>query len=459
LEGSNTLSALSEFADFVKKAGPSLGAQATPGSATSKMQADAGVASAGDTDAGGATPGQTTTPHLGPDYDMADSHPTHVRVIKLPEEPGVNLPTSTQTDPDVDIIERGSKKKERMKLSAVVSSPQYVDKAAQKMTAKPVNLTTLEVKTMQFTDSGGGTFDVNMSDIRFSPALPALSFERNGKFIYPLFRTGEVLFDTFNTPQIVSFAKWVNAEIKKRLATRLEITKAGFQFMIALAELAGAAEMPEAPGGKVSTPRVVGRSGGKPAGGGAEPPSVPRPPEGPAKPPTKTIVESPPPPPKPPAKPAGPAPATPKQTPAAMEKPNIGTGTTQPAPPQRPAQGRPLDSTHPGVKNQPTVETGSPGTPAPEGSPSSGGPNQPKLNTLEPKNLPANQQISIKTPGGPKQLTVGQYRSLVRDAEEWIGKNRVVGTKINDERQLVEQATEKFGLDKNWRHIDNPYIY
>jgi uncharacterized membrane protein YgcG len=163
--------------------------------------------------------------------------------------------------------------------------------------------------------------------------------------------------------------------------------------------------------------------------------------------------------------------AQPAKAPAATQKPNtdIGNATTQPGKPQRPPQGHPLDSTAPGIQQRQTVGTGSgggssgggsSGGPSSSGSQGGGGPPK-KYDTMAPKNLPEGQQISIQTPGGPKQLTVGQYRKLARDAEKWMGEQRRAngGKAPVDESTLGRQAAEKFGLDKNWRSVKNPYIY
>ena len=82
---------------------------------------------------------------------------------------------------------------------------------------------------------------------------------------------------------------------------------------------------------------------------------------------------------------------------------------------------------------------------------------------MAPRNLPDSQQITIHTSQGPKQMTVGQYRQQVKQAEKWISdqmqKNLNRGIKNHDHQQLTQQAADKFGLNKNWRSINNPYIY
>lgn len=160
------------------------------------------------------------------------------------EAPDQTLPQG-DTDPELDVVDHDSDKTIRMKKSAILKSPYYVDNAAFKMTAKPVNLTTLEVKTMDFTSSSGETFSVDLSDVVYGSKMPALSFVRKQKIFYPVTRDGDIVFDKVNTPNIVRFAEWVNQEIDKRRKLRIKITSATFLFMIALAELGAAVGAPE----------------------------------------------------------------------------------------------------------------------------------------------------------------------------------------------------------------------
>jgi hypothetical protein len=98
-----------------------------------------------------------------------------------------------------------------------------VDNAAQKMWAKPKDLISLEVKTMNFTSSVGH-FSVDMDDIQLGMPLPAMR-------------------------QIVLYKRWVLQEIEQRRAMREKITTAGFMFTIAMAQLAGAVGPPKLPKG------------------------------------------------------------------------------------------------------------------------------------------------------------------------------------------------------------------
>jgi hypothetical protein len=315
--------------------------------------------------ANGLAAGQNSPPDPAQEARSANSAGgVHVQVYKMPDpDPKVNLPVSDQTDPDVIVIDGG--KKETMKRSAVLASPQYIDNAAQKMTAKPSNLTTLEVKTMQFTGSGGA-FDVQLSDITASAVLPALSFERKGKMIYPLSRTGKVTIDPVNTPQIVKFAKWVLKEISNRRKLRLTITETTFMFQIALAELAAAVGAPEMPEGGATE---------LPAGGRIKPPGR-------------------------------------------------GTGEPIPKAPETPA--KPV-----------------------------GGEPEPAWKEIPIRHIPDNEPVEILTSKGPRKMTVGEYRDLVGDADNWVTKNRVGNPRLT-ETDLREQAAQKFGLDKNWWDIKNP---
>ena len=151
---------------------------------------------------------------------MADSEvpdyvkrPAHLRVIDVSEydkeDPNQKLP-SADTNPLVDILDLDKGGTFQLKRDDVRKSPLYVDNAADKMQAQPVSLVTLEVETMEFSSNKGGKFEVDMSDIRYTPALPSYAFQKKNGFYWPLFyRTGEVLFDAYNTPQIVKVCQWV----------------------------------------------------------------------------------------------------------------------------------------------------------------------------------------------------------------------------------------------------------
>lgn len=171
-------------------------------------------------------------------------------------------------------------------------------------------------------------------------------------------------------------------------------------------------------------------------------------------------------------KPTSPKIASKSQTPAAKpptgsQKPNtdIGNAPTQPGPKPAPERGRPLDSTAPGPNQKQTVDTGGSsgggGGGSSGGSQSSGGGPPKKYDTMAPKNLPPNQKITISTPKGPKETTVGQYRKDVDKARDWMGEQRRQhgGKAPVDESTLNQQAREKFGLDKGWNSVNNPYIY
>lgn len=150
-------------------------------------------------------------------------------------------------------------------------------------------------------------------------------------------------------------------------------------------------------------------------------------------------------------------PVAPK-APAAPQKPatNIGNAKTQPGPAQRPVQGHPLDSTAPGPQQKSTVATGSSGSPSSTGAPAKRKP----LNDLEPKRLPDSHEITINTSNGPKKMTVGQYRRQVERAKQWMSEQRINAKGAPPvERELADQAAGKFGLNKNWQYVNNPYIH
>jgi len=168
-------------------------------------------------------------------------------------------------------------------------------------------------------------------------------------------------------------------------------------------------------------------------------------------------------------KPAAPQTASKPQTPAAKpptgsQKPttDIGNAPTQPGVKPPPERGRPLDSTVPGPNQKQTVDTGSSGSSGGGSSQGSSGGGPPKkYDTMAPKNLPNGQKITINTSKGPKEMTVGQYRQKVDQAKEWMGEQRRLngGKAPVDETTLGQQAADRFGLNKGWASVNNPYIY
>lgn len=168
---------------------------------------------------------------------------------------------------------------------------------------------------------------------------------------------------------------------------------------------------------------------------------------------------------KPPAAGGGQPKPPPAKAAAKTPDSDIGNAPTPPAPPQRPARGRPLDETPPDIRRQPTADDSAPpsGPPSSQGSSSGGGSKPGKLNDLTPKRLPDSQQITINTAQGPKQMSVGEYRGKVREANKWVSEQRQAnlgrGQKDHDHKAMYDEAAGKFGLNKNWQYVGNPYIH
>jgi hypothetical protein len=395
-----------------------------------------------------------------------------------------------------------------IRRSDLVKEDRYVDNACQKMWARPTNLVTLEVKTMNFSGPRG-KFTVEMSDITPGMKMPAMRFEMQGGIVYPLNKNGEVTFDTVNTPNIVKFARGVDKEIEERRKIRRQITEATFMFQMSLAQLGAAVGPPSVPKGPQpssvrvpATPRtpVVPPKPPKPPtppprSGNTivespppPPPKAPANPRAPAPPPRTTIVESPPPPPRP-----QPAPKVSKANKGA----DVGSAPTEPAPAQPPKVSKgpssgsdmghaPTDPAPGGpAPEQPVQEPGAPPPNPPPGKspsnppPSSGhtvGETPPPpgkkpmtreevLEVFEKtrhKSLPPTQRIKIKTPKGVEEMTVGEYRVRREQALEWMKKNpgKNHGTKFYDPSESYKQAAEQFGLDPMWHRPYglNPYL-
>ena len=82
--------------------------------------------------------------------------------------------------------------------------------------------------------------------------------------------------------------------------------------------------------------------------------------------------------------------------------------------------------------------------------------------------LPADMKITVKTPSGPKNMTVGDYRQRHAQAEKWMSQQMQKyqnspgaqkGALPPNHADLSKQAQEKFGLDPDWQSIGNPYTH
>lgn len=138
---------------------------------------------------------------------------------------------------------------------------------------------------------------------------------------------------------------------------------------------------------------------------------------------------------------------------------DIGNADTQPAPAQVKKPGGDTQDTNP-PKGGDTQDTNPPKA-------GSGG-NGEKGGTLtghpvEPvPRVPDNQKISIKTPKGGEEMTVGEYRKRWNDARKWLAEEnfKLGQTKgAPPPEKLTKEAQTKFGLDDGWQSIANPYIY
>ena len=174
----------------------------------------------------------------------------------------------------------------------------------------------------------------------------------------------------------------------------------------------------------------------------------------------------------PPSNPAAETPDPPAQPknkqPIAYDKTQPQAGPPPDPPPAGGNRGRPLDST---VRQGPvTVDTSSPGSSDSSGSSSgsvSGGQPAGTPVRIAPVSRPAdNEQVTVNTSSGPKQMTAGEYRRLYHEAEQWVSKQLTDHhwTGANkpaapDYGEIYRQAADKFGLDRNWRSVNNPIIY
>lgn len=131
-----------------------------------------------------------------------------------------------------------------------------------------------------------------------------------------------------------------------------------------------------------------------------------------------------------------------------------GPGRGAPLDDTAPAPGGPHDSTAPG-NVKPGQQTADTSSPAP--SPKATGDYDPKA---DPKNIINDKrEVTVNTSSGPKKMTRGEYYQRYRNAEKWLSEQRQ-GLQRGDPgpRSWIKEAADKFGLDEDWYHLDNPIL-
>jgi hypothetical protein len=181
----------------------------------------------------------------------------------------------------------------------------------------------------------------------------------------------------------------------------------------------------------------------------------------------KTLPGHPPPPPNGIGKPGGGA--------ATKTQPDLGkTLTADPSRARTQTAGPTVDTGGKTVTGGGTVETGgrtvSTTGNAKPGAPRANKPGDVIVGTKidGPKPLPDGQRITIRTPKGPQNITVGEYRKRHAQAERWMSEQMQkyqasTGAKKGalppNHEQLSKEAQERFGLDPRWRSVGNPYTH
>ena len=339
----------------------------------------------------------------------------------------------------IDIKDAKTGMVEKMLYSELRASAYYVDNGIVSLTAQPT-VTTLTVKWMRLTYSGGRKLGIPMESVTMRSLGRATTYERQKGFIVPLDADGEIRFDKNNTPNVIICAQWVRDELLRRSQQRVEIAELVATFASAVAGLASAS--PGAHGVKVGGPPTaasqirVGKSGGTTGSAKATPRA--------GKPAEK------------------PAPTPGNDSSGGGSRPSSSADPTPVAPPRRPDRGHPLDSPPP-VK-RPGGDTQD--TSSPKAKPAAGRSGPGEVMTPKPiepvPRIPDEQQVSIRTPKGPAKMTVGEYRKRWQAARQWLSQEHgKANARKNapESPELIKQAQEKFGLDDRWLSVGNPYIY
>ncbi len=154
--------------------------------------------------------------------------------------------------------------------SELIKSPEYID-AFDRVRARP-KLADLSVKNIELIYSNGRTIAVEMESIHFGPGQRAYIYERKGGVVYPRDQSGNIEFDTTNTPYIVLAALGFKKEIAHRRAQREEIGELVYTFAQIVELGSSAGGPPTAPGGgNIRLPRMGGTR--RATGGGSGTPS------------------------------------------------------------------------------------------------------------------------------------------------------------------------------------------
>ena len=397
--------------------------------------------------------------------DYADSKRVRVTLVpvndndpNLPPVKNLVLPPIYSGSDAVEISDGGAGgKKATMKRSEALESPDYVDNGIQTLKAQPT-LATLEVKEMELIYSNGRNLTVKMGWVKFGTNPLTTTFVRKDRFIIPV-NGKNVLFDANNTPNIFSCAEYVKQQMRQRSEERVEMAELVVAFSAAMAALGGAAAgareitgggagghgAGSEDGGGVGGGKrgkvgqggedTGGGGGGKGGGGdggkggsssgtshGGGTPSSHEAPTGGGGGTNK---------------PAGGKP---------QPKTNLGTADTPVAPPPKRPEGATLDTNAGKRPGGETVDTDSPKG----GSQKGGGKNQPTPGKRHPLDLPPlpldHQKISIKTPGGTQEMTVGEYRKRWHAANDWLGNET---TKLNEQHGVSVEGVP-LHQRKNW---------
>jgi hypothetical protein len=167
----------------------------------------------------------------------------------LPQVDGLDLPTTSPFDSEIEIDDLDAGRKHTMSRNGLLASPSFVDNATS-IAPRGSNWLTLEVQSYELMLSNGHTARVSFSDIDVGKGRARSDkFRETGGVIYPLTDDGSFAFDTTNTPHIIAAARTIDDLILRAKNDRVLYAWAVLGFQISLAELATAvnAEGVEAP--------------------------------------------------------------------------------------------------------------------------------------------------------------------------------------------------------------------
>jgi hypothetical protein len=189
--------------------------------------------------------------------------------FKIPDVPNLNLPTVSDPNKEMVVIDdQDARKTKRLGRGVVRKDANYVDNAVVSVGVSKMEFwtATIEEFDFRFTSGSHPPLKVLVGEFDVTAYMPAAQYIKLGGVIFPIGSRGQVAFDEENTPRMTRGALGKLADAERVRSQRRMMSAMVFSFQMILAQLVLASiGIPEGQfGGGVL------RTGGR-AGGGAPP--------------------------------------------------------------------------------------------------------------------------------------------------------------------------------------------